>query len=64
MVLYLQEPARLDNRRVGVVSQTTLDKDTFMNVVRELIGGVEELRIYNAICESTEVRQRRSGCAF
>lgn len=45
---------------MGVVSQTTLDKDTFVNIVKELIGGVEELRIYNTICESTGVRQQEA----
>ena len=58
--IVLQEPARLDKKKVGVVSQTTLDKDTFVNIVKELIGGVEELRIYNTICESTEVRQKEA----
>jgi 4-hydroxy-3-methylbut-2-en-1-yl diphosphate reductase len=58
--IVLQEPLRLDEKKVGVVSQTTLDEDTFVNIVKEIIGGVEELRIYNTICESTEVRQREA----
>ena len=58
--IVLQEPIGLDEKKVGVVSQTTLDKDTFVNIVKELIGGVEELRIYNTICESTEVRQKET----
>jgi 4-hydroxy-3-methylbut-2-en-1-yl diphosphate reductase len=58
--IVLQEPIKLEEKKVGVVSQTTLDKDTFVNIVKELIGGVEELRIYNTICESTEVRQKEA----
>ena len=58
--IVLQEPRKLDEKKVGVVSQTTLDKDTFVNIVKELIGGVEELRIYNTICESTSVRQKEA----
>ncbi|HVN97064.1 MAG TPA: 4-hydroxy-3-methylbut-2-enyl diphosphate reductase [Syntrophorhabdaceae bacterium] len=58
--IVLQEPKRLDHKKVGVVSQTTLDKDTFVNIVKELIGGVEELRVYNTICESTSVRQKEA----
>ncbi len=58
--IVLQEPLKLDKKKVGVVSQTTLDKDTFVNIVKELIGGVEELRIYNTICESTGVRQQEA----
>lgn len=55
--IVLQEPTKLTAKKVGVVSQTTLDKGTFVEIVKELIGGVEELRIYNTICESTQVRQ-------
>jgi 4-hydroxy-3-methylbut-2-en-1-yl diphosphate reductase len=58
--IVLQKPTGLNKKKVGVVSQTTLDKDTFVNIVKELIGGVEELRIYNTICESTEVRQKEA----
>jgi (E)-4-hydroxy-3-methyl-but-2-enyl pyrophosphate reductase len=58
--IVLQEPKGLDEKKVGVVSQTTLDKDAFVNIVKELIGGVEELRIYNTICESTEIRQKEA----
>jgi 4-hydroxy-3-methylbut-2-enyl diphosphate reductase len=58
--IVLQEPLRLDEKKVGVVSQTTLDNDTFVNIVKELIGGIEELRIYNTICESTGVRQQEA----
>lgn len=58
--IVLQKPTSLDEKKVGVVSQTTLDKDTFVNITRELIGGAEELRIYNTICESTGVRQKEA----
>ena len=58
--IVLQEPVKLEEKKVGVVSQTTLDEDTFVNVVKELIGGVGELRVYNTICESTEVRQKEA----
>lgn len=55
--IVLQQPASIKEKRIGVVSQTTQDKETFFNIVRGLIEGVEELRVYNTICESTEVRQ-------
>lgn len=58
--IVLQEPAKLNAKKVGVVSQTTLDKGTFVEIVKELIGGVEELRIYNTICESTQIRQNEA----
>ncbi len=40
-----------------MVSQTTQDKGTLYNVVMGLLPGVEELRLYNTICKSTELRQ-------
>lgn len=58
--IVLQEPVKLAEHKVGVVSQTTLDESTFVRVVSELIGGVEELRIYNTICESTSIRQKEA----
>jgi 4-hydroxy-3-methylbut-2-enyl diphosphate reductase len=56
--IVLKKPALIMSKKVGVVSQTTLDKDTFFNIVSGLVGGVEELRVYNTICESTGIRQR------
>jgi 4-hydroxy-3-methylbut-2-enyl diphosphate reductase len=56
--IVLQTPHIVQSKKVGVVSQTTLDKDTFLRVVSGLVGGVEELRVYNTICESTAVRLR------
>lgn len=56
--IVLQSPTSVNSRKIGVVSQTTLDKDTFLHVVGGLIEGVEELRAYNTICESTAIRQR------
>ncbi len=58
--IVLQEPTTLTAKKVGVVSQTTLDKGTFVSIVKELIAGVEELRIYNTICESTQIRQNEA----
>jgi (E)-4-hydroxy-3-methyl-but-2-enyl pyrophosphate reductase len=55
--IVLQSPASIQSKKVGVVSQTTLDRDTFLDVVGGLIEGPDELRVYNTICESTAVRQ-------
>ena len=59
--IVLQKPTSIQAKKVGVVSQTTQDKDTFFNIVRELVEGVEELRVYNTICESTEIRQEEAA---
>ena len=58
--IVLQEPTVIEAKKVGVVSQTTLDKGTFVNIVKGLAGNVQELRIYNTICESTEIRQKEA----
>jgi len=55
--IVLQLPTSIKEKKIGVVSQTTQDKETFFNIVRGLIEGVEELRVYNTICQSTEIRQ-------
>jgi 4-hydroxy-3-methylbut-2-enyl diphosphate reductase len=59
--IVLQKPTSIKAKKVGVVSQTTQDKESFFNIVRGLVEGVEELRVYNTICESTEVRQREAA---
>jgi (E)-4-hydroxy-3-methyl-but-2-enyl pyrophosphate reductase len=56
--IVLRQPVPIKAKKIGVVSQTTLDRDTFLSVVQGLILGAEEIRIYNTICESTEIRQR------
>ncbi len=48
-------------KKIGVVSQTTLDTDTFLEVVAGLIPGSQEVRAYNTICESTQVRQKEAA---
>jgi 4-hydroxy-3-methylbut-2-en-1-yl diphosphate reductase len=46
----------IEAKKIGVVSQTTLDQDALADVVRSL-AGAEELRVYNTICESTHTRR-------
>ncbi len=58
--MVLQKATPLSARKVGVVSQTTLDRETFFSVVKGLVEGAEELRAYNTICESTGMRQREA----
>ena len=59
--IVLQKPASVRAKKIGVVSQTTLDTDTFAGVVGGLIEGAEEIRVYNTICESTQIRQREAA---
>ncbi|MGB4223241.1 MAG: 4-hydroxy-3-methylbut-2-enyl diphosphate reductase, partial [Syntrophorhabdus sp.] len=41
-------------------SQTTLDRETFTSVVTGLLDGAEEIRVYDTICRSTQVRQQEA----
>jgi len=47
----------IEAKKIGVVSQTTLDQETLSNVVRALAARAVELRVYNTICESTNIRR-------
>jgi 4-hydroxy-3-methylbut-2-enyl diphosphate reductase len=55
--MVLDNSSSIQAKKVGVVSQTTLDQATLGYVVRSLVAGAEELRVYNTICESTNVRR-------
>lgn len=55
--IVLQESCSFEAQKIGVVSQTTLDRATFQSVVMGLLDGAQELRIYDTICGSTQVRQ-------
>ena len=59
--IVLQKPTSVRAKKIGVVSQTTLDAGTFTGVVSGLIEGAEEIRVYNTICESTQVRQKEAA---
>jgi (E)-4-hydroxy-3-methyl-but-2-enyl pyrophosphate reductase len=59
--IVLQKSAPVHTKKIGVVSQTTLDADTFTGVVKGLMEGAREIRIYNTICESTQVRQKEAA---
>jgi 4-hydroxy-3-methylbut-2-enyl diphosphate reductase len=55
--IVLNTPFFIEAKKVGVVSQTTLDQETLGELVRSLAGTASELRVYNTICESTNVRR-------
>lgn len=59
--IVLQEPCRIEARKVGVVSQTTLDRETFIRVTTGLLDGAEEVRVYDTICRSTQRRQKEAA---
>jgi 4-hydroxy-3-methylbut-2-enyl diphosphate reductase len=55
--IVLRNSFSIEAKKIGVVSQTTLDVETLQDVIRGLVVGAEELRVYNTICESTSIRR-------
>lgn len=50
-------PAKLPNRRVGVVVQTTQSQERLSELVSHLAPLAKELLVHNTICSATEQRQ-------
>lgn len=48
-------------RRRAVLAQSTQDMDLFARVAATLVGKTSELRVFNTICRSTQVRQRSTS---
>jgi (E)-4-hydroxy-3-methyl-but-2-enyl pyrophosphate reductase len=44
--------------KVGIISQTTKDKNEFKRIINEIIENVDELRVFNTICKATSLRQK------
>jgi 4-hydroxy-3-methylbut-2-enyl diphosphate reductase len=55
--MVLNSSYSIEAKKIGVVSQTTLDQETLAEVVSSLAGAAGELRVYNTICESTNIRR-------
>ena len=58
----IQNPKDLEEiqlaARVGIVAQTTKSPASFRNLIAEILPLVKELKIFNTICNTTQVRQR------
>ena len=50
-----------ETRRIGVVAQTTLERDVLRSVAARLIGRCSELHVIDTICEATSERQRAAA---
>jgi len=58
--IVLQHPRLIEAKKVGVVSQTTQDIQTLNEVVAGLMDQVQEIRVFNTICESTFLRKKQA----
>ncbi|WP_127016086.1 bifunctional 4-hydroxy-3-methylbut-2-enyl diphosphate reductase/30S ribosomal protein S1 [Anoxybacter fermentans] len=48
-------------RKVGVIAQTTLSIQNFKNLISQLVERVDELKVFNTICTTTEERQKAAS---
>lgn len=46
-----------NNRKIGIVAQTTQSLENLQQIVSVCLGKAKELRVYNTICDATTVRQ-------
>ena len=58
--IVLRKSFSVKAKKIGIVSQTTQDWHTFVEVVQGCMEKAEEIRVYNTICESTALRQREA----
>ena len=47
-----------ENKRIGVIAQTTLNLDTFKRIVDQLLEKTREIKIFNTICNATAKAQK------
>lgn len=59
--IVLQKPETIDFRKIGVVSQTTLEKEYVLDIVKELLKVAKELRFFNTICDNTWIRKQEAS---
>ncbi len=47
-------------KKIGVVAQTTLNIDSFKELIDKLIHGAKEIKIYNTICNATSLMHKKT----
>jgi 4-hydroxy-3-methylbut-2-enyl diphosphate reductase len=48
-------------RRRAILAQSTQDRELFARIVSLLVSKTQELRVYNTICRSTQIRQQSTS---
>lgn len=56
-----QAMALAPSRRRAVLAQSTQDRELFARMVASLVSKTQELRVYNTICRSTQIRQQSTS---
>lgn len=50
----------IEATKVGILAQTTQSKEKFFNTVCKLVERFKETRVFNTICDATEIRQNEA----
>lgn len=54
---YISIKGRIKNRKIGMLAQTTQSYSKFSDIIVKCLKGVEEVKVFNTICDATGLRQ-------
>ena len=55
------EKIQTDNKRVGVLAQTTQNRSKYFDIIRNMLGKSQELRVFDTICHTSQARQEEAA---
>jgi 4-hydroxy-3-methylbut-2-enyl diphosphate reductase len=50
----------IDQRRVGILAQTTQNRNKYFDIVKKILGRSQELRVFDTICHTSQARQEEA----
>jgi len=50
----------IDKRRVGILAQTTQNRNRYFDIVKKILGRSQELRVFDTICHTSQARQEEA----
>jgi ribosomal protein S1/(E)-4-hydroxy-3-methyl-but-2-enyl pyrophosphate reductase len=51
----------VDKKRVGILAQTTQNRSKYFDIVSEILGKSQELRVFDTICHTSQARQEEAA---
>jgi 4-hydroxy-3-methylbut-2-enyl diphosphate reductase len=51
----------LNNNKVGILAQTTQNRSKYFNIVSNMLGKTQELRVFDTICHTSQARQEEAA---
>lgn len=58
--IVIEEPQDVKGRKIGIVSQTTQNREVLKRIVDRVLEGTDEVKIINTICEAVELRLKEA----